>query len=125
MGRRVMKSVVTRLMLSKLCESQRLLDGLENERRGRKRLVEPCPEIAVDEQIHPQQRHQIRQRPPKARLQLQVLEQQQRNQGGPNLNVQRVGRCADRRLHPQILFERVEEELDLPPVLINACHSRI
>src|SRR5580704_18756546 len=107
-------------MLSRLSQSQSLLDRLRRQRWRGKRLMEPRPEVAVDEQIHPQQRDEIRQGPAKARLELQELEQHQGDQRGPDLNVERVGRGADKRFDAQVLFERLEEELDLPPVLINA-----
>ena len=88
--------------------------------RTDKRVMDPRPDIPIDKEVHAQQRDEIRQGPSEARLQLQVFEQQQRNQGGPDLRMEGVGRGADKCLHAQILFERFEKELDLPSILVDA-----
>ena len=44
------------------------------QRRGRIRRMQPRPQVAVGEQFHPQQRHQIGQRPGEPGLQLQVAQ---------------------------------------------------
>src|ERR1035441_9817348 len=41
--------------------------------RGLKGMIDPHPQVTVDEQLLPQQRHQIGKRPAEAGLQLQVL----------------------------------------------------
>ena len=40
-------------------------------------MINPDPQVAVDEQLLPQQRHQILEGPAKSRFHLQVLEGQQ------------------------------------------------
>ena len=39
--------------------------------------------------------------------------------GCPNLDPKRVLACPDKRLHLQVLFQRLEEQLDLPAVLVD------
>ena len=60
-------------MLSELAKGQRALDRLVERRRTGKRVVEPGPQIPIHQEVHPEQRDQIRERPPEARFQLQVL----------------------------------------------------
>ncbi len=49
-------------------------------------IIEPVPHGEVDEDLLPQQRHQIRQTPGEAALELQVLDEQHRDQGGVDLS---------------------------------------
>jgi hypothetical protein len=42
---------------------------------------------------------------------LQVLKQEQCDEGGPDLNLQGIGAGADEGLDAEILFERFEEQL--------------
>ena len=98
--------MITPWMLSELRKAERLLSRLGRDRWGGERLVEPGPEVPVDKQIHAQQRHEIRQRPAEAGLQLQIREEQQGNQRGPDLGVQGVGRRTevnDRRIQAEQL----------------------
>ena len=88
-------------------------------RRGLKGLIEPGEQIAVDEQLLAQQGGEIGQAPAKAGAQLQVLEQEQGNERGPDLNLQSVGAGADERLDAQVLFERLEEQFDLPALAVD------
>src|ERR1700680_4979340 len=67
-----------------------LLGGSEQGRRL-KRLIDPGEQIAVDEQLLAQQGSEIGQAPTEAGPQLQVFEQEQGNQGSPDLNLQGVG----------------------------------
>ena len=60
-------------------------------RRSRKRIVQPRPQIAVEEQLLPQQRRQRRQGPRECRFQLQVLQHQHRDQRRPHLGPDRIG----------------------------------
>jgi len=64
-------------------------------------MIDPKPQIAVDEQLLSQERDQVRQRPTERRLQLQVLDQQHGDQGRPDLRLQRVGRGAGKGLNAQ------------------------
>ena len=41
------------------------------------------------------------------------------DQGCPNLDPKRVLARPDKRLHLQVLFQRLEEQLDLPSVLVD------
>src|SRR5664279_5793133 len=72
--------------------------------RGLKGMIDPHPQVTVDEQLLPQQRHQIGKRPAEAGLQLQVLDQQQGNQRRPDLRLQGIGGSSDEGLHPQVLL---------------------
>ena len=76
-------------------------------------------------QIHAQQRDQIRERPAEARLQLQVLQQQQaRSAPSRSGSARRWREVPDERLDPQVLLQRLEEQLDLPAVLVDARDGR-
>jgi hypothetical protein len=61
------------------------------------------------EEMHPQQRHQVRQRPGEARVQLQLLEEQHRDQRGPDLHLEGIGAGPHEGLDLQVLFQRLEE----------------
>jgi hypothetical protein len=50
---------------------------------------------------------------------MQPLEQEQGDQGCPNLDPKRVLACADERLHFQILLQGLEEQLDLPALFVD------
>ncbi len=93
-------------------------------RRGGEWVVEPGPQVSIGEKIHAQQRHQVRERPPKPRLQLEVLEHEERDQSCPNLHVQRVGGGPDEALDAEVLPQRFEEQLDLPAVLVDPRDGR-
>ena len=73
----------------------------------------------MGEQIHAQQGHQVGQAPAEARAQLQVAQQQHRDQCRPDLGLHRVGRGAHEGLDLQVLLEGLEEQLDLPAVLVD------
>ena len=60
-------------MLSELTERERALDRGGERRRTRERVVEPRPEVAIHQEVHPEQGDQIRERPSEARFQLKVL----------------------------------------------------
>lgn len=61
-------------------------------------LVQPLPKVAVDEDLLPQQSHQIGEAPTPGRAQMQVAQQQHGNQGAPDLNSHRVLAGADESL---------------------------
>src|SRR5437667_9308067 len=111
--------MMTPAMLSELREAQRALGRFWHDRGRGKWLVQPRPEIAIDKEIHAQQRDEIRQRPTEGGFELEVLYQQQRDQGRPDLNVQRVARRAHERLHAEVLFQGLEEEFDLPTIFVD------
>src|SRR5215510_8552246 len=91
---------------------------LLSQQRRCEGFIQPGPEISIDKEIHSQQRGQIRQRPSKLRFHLEVLQNQHGNQCGPNLNVKRIGRCADEGFDPEVLLEGFKEKLDLPSVFV-------
>ena len=76
------------------------------------------------EEIHPQERDEIRQRPAKAGAQLQVLEQQDGDERGPHLDLQGVGAGPHEGLDLQVLLQRFEEQLDLPALLVERRNGR-
>ena len=99
-------------MQGKRCLAQAGLIG----RRGTKRIVQPRPQVAVGEQPHAQQRRQVRQRPTKARSELQLKQQQDGNERAPHLDLDRVGPGAHEGLDLEILFEGLEQRFapDIP-----------
>ena len=50
---------------------------------------------------------------------MQVLEHEQGDQGGPELNLQGVGAGADEGLDAQVLLQRLEKEFNLPALAID------
>ena len=59
---------------------------------------------------------------------MQPASQQPGDQGCPNLNAQRVLARADERLDFQVLLERLEEQFDLPTILVNGgdgCRAKL
>lgn len=77
-------------------------------------LIDPLEQITIDEQLLAQQSREIGQAPAEASPQLQILEQEQSDQGGPDLNLQGVGAGADESFDAQVLLQRLEEEFNLP-----------
>jgi len=69
---------------------------------GRKRFIDPGEQVAIDEPLLAQQSGEIGPTPAKASAQLQVLEQEQRDQSGPDLNLQGVGAGAHEDLDAQV-----------------------
>src|SRR5580658_6344948 len=55
---------------------------------------------------------------------VQPFEQQDLDQGCPNLDAQSVFASAHEALHLEVLFERLEKQLDLPAVLVNGGDRR-
>jgi hypothetical protein len=84
-----------------------------------KGLIDPGEQIAVDEQLLAQQGGEIGQAPAEAGAQLQVLEQEQCDERGPDLNLQSVGAGADEGFDAEVLLERFEEQFDLPALAID------
>ena len=88
-------------------------------RRGVKRAVEPFPQIAIRKEVPPQQRHQIGDGPPPLGTELQIADDEHRDQGGPNLNAHGVGAGADKGFYLELLLEQFEEQLNLPALLVD------
>ena len=96
-----------------------MLGGGVEQRRRLERFIDPGEQVAIDEQLLAQQSGEIGQTPAKASAQLQVLEQEQRDQSGPDLNLQGVGAGAHEGLDAQVLLQRFEEQLDLPALAVD------
>ena len=68
--------------------------------------------------------HEVRERPGEARLELEILQEQDRGQCCPNLRLQGV-RCRPHEgLDLQVLLDGLEEDLDLPAVLVDGGDGR-
>jgi len=91
-----------------------------------KGLIDPGEQIAVDEQLLAQQGGEIGQAPAEAGAQLQILEQEQGDERGPDLNLQSVGAGADEGFDAEVLLERFEEQFDLPALaaMVEAAKRR-
>lgn len=50
---------------------------------------------------------------------MKPLEHEHGNEGCPNLDPKRVLARSDKRLYLQVLFQRLEEQLNLPAVLVD------
>src|SRR2546430_15783322 len=85
-------------------------------RRSFKRLVQPGLQLAVKKGLLAQQSHQIRQRSAIASPQLQVFQQQHRDECCPNLDVQRVGAGAHEGFDAQVLLQIAEQLSDILPI---------
>src|SRR6266852_2245897 len=107
---------------SKNSETQRQLPVMHpRQNRGcNEWVVQPDVQIPIYKQLLPHQRHQIRQRPTVLRPQLQVLQQQDGDQRRPDLRLQRIGTGTHKSLDPQQLLQRLEEQFDLPALLVDA-----
>lgn len=105
-------------MLSKLLE-ERDLGAVDGYRRRFIGFVQPPPEIPVTEKMKPEHGHQVRERPGEGRSETEVLEEQDGDQCCPNLNQESVFRGAHEGLDLEVLFQRLEKDLHLPPVLVH------
>ena len=94
--------------------------GRHQRRRGLEGIVQPGPQVAIDEQLLAQQGHQIGQAPAKRAFQLQVHQQQHRDQRRPDLNLHRVLARADESLDLQSLFQGLEKQFYFPALLVNS-----
>ena len=68
-------------------------------------------------QVHAQQGNLVRQGPREARPQLQVLQEQDGDQRRPDPDLQGVGARPHKGFALEVLLQRLEEQLDRPPVL--------
>ena len=92
-----------RLLSELAAESQghlAIVNALES-RRCLERIVEPFVEVTIDEELLPQQRHQVGEAPAECTLELQVLDQQHGDEGSPYLCLNRVFRAAEEGLELQ------------------------
>ena len=103
--------------LSKSYKGQSKLLRGRNQGRRFHRIVEPLGQVAVGEQVQSQHRGQIGQRPVGLGEVMQPLQQEQGDQGCPNLDAEGILAGADEGLHGQVLRELLKEQLYLPSVL--------
>jgi len=73
----------------------------------------------MNKEIEPQQGDEIGKAPGDAAAHLQIFEQEDGNECCPNLDAYRIGRCADEGLDLEVFFQGLEEEFDLPALLVN------
>jgi hypothetical protein len=106
-------------MLSELDQAQFQLFRLVESRQDFKGFVQPSPEIPMGKEIHPKQGHQIRKRPGEFGPKLEKLEDQHGNQCCPNLNLDGIGTGSDKGLDLEILLEMLEEDFNLPTILVD------
>src|SRR5579872_1414735 len=62
------------------------------------RLIQPSPQVAMDKELLPQERHQIGERPVEGGFQLQETQHQHGDQGRPHLGFDRIGAGAHKGL---------------------------
>jgi hypothetical protein len=105
--------------LSKSRQRERELQRRREQRWRLQRLVQPLDQVAVGEQVEAEQRGQIGQGPIGLGEMMQPFEEQQGDQGCPNLNAERILAGADEGLHGQILLHRFEEQFDLPAFFVD------
>ena len=72
-------------------------------------------QVAIDKQLKAEHRDQIGKGPAECRLQLQVAQHEHRDQGRPDLRVDRVRSGTQERLDLQILFYRFKQRTDILP----------
>ena len=106
-------------MLSQLIPTQIELHEVVPRWCFGKRLVKPFPQVSIDKQVHSKKVNQIGERPSESSFHLEVLNQQHRNHGRPNLSPDRIGGRADEAFDSKILFQHLKEGFDLPPILID------
>ena len=73
----------------------------------------------MGEEIHAQERSEIGQAPTETRGLFQAAQGQHRDQCESKLSFGLIRRGADEGLDLQILFDRLEEQLDLPTILVD------
>ena len=79
-------------------------------------ISQPLGQIAVSKQVQPKHRSQIGQRPVGFGEVMQPFQEEQRDQGCPNLDTKCVLAGADKGLHGQVLLERFEQLNDILPI---------
>jgi len=75
-------------------------------------------------QVEPEHGRQIRQRPFGFRQVMHPFEEQDGDQGCPNLDAQCIFAGADESLHFEVLLQRFEEEFDFPTIFIDGGYRR-
>ena len=112
------------LCLSKLAEVQLELFGKRNDGWRVHGVVEPVRKIAVGKEIHAQHRGEHGKGPRRLGEMMKPFQQQQGDEGCPNLDAQGVFADADEAFDLQVLFERLEKQFDLPAFAVDLGHRR-
>ena len=107
-------------LLSKRLEAQAELLGFGRQRWCVERIVDPFPQIAVGEEVPPKKGYQVRERPVETGAELEVFQEQHGDQGRPDLDLQGIGARPNEGLDLQVLLQGLEEQLNLPAVLVDA-----
>jgi len=105
-------------MLSKTSSEQDLLDLARYERWGLEGVIEPVPQIAISKEIPVQQSYEVGKRPGVLGSELEILYQEHGDQCCPNLDEKGILGSAHEGLDLEVLFQSLEEKLDLPSVLV-------
>jgi len=106
-------------MLSKTGGEEGQLHAVDLCGRTLERCVDSFPEVTIGKQIEAQHSHEIRHRPGKDGSQFENLQEQYGDECGPELHMKCIHAGPPEGLDSQILFDRLEEDLDLPPVFID------
>lgn len=77
------------------------------------------PKVLLGEEVPAQKRDEVGESPFYAAFELKVFEQQHRDEGGPDLSSDRIGGGSDEGLQSEVLFDGLEEQLDLPSLPID------
>ena len=102
--------------LSKSYPGEGELLGNWDQWRGTHGIINPLSQFAIGKQVEAQHRRQIGQRPVGFGEVVQPFQQQQGDQGCPNLDAEGVFAGADEGLHGQILLEGFEQLSDILPI---------
>ena len=73
----------------------------------------------MHKEVQAQESHQIRKAPPQAAAHLEILQEQDRDECCPNLDVHRIGAGSHEGFDFQVLFDGFEEEFNLPALLVD------
>jgi hypothetical protein len=92
--------------------------------RAFERCIQPSKQVAIDEQLMPEQSRKVRQRPPERGQQLQVAQDEHGDERRPDLRLDRVGVRSEEGFDLQILLYRLKKQLDLPPVFVDRSNRR-
>ncbi len=105
--------------LSKSSEGQGKLVKCGDQGRRFHRFVEPLGQLPVGKEVEAKHARQVGQRPVGLGEVMQPFEQEQGDQGCPNLDPQGVFAGTHEGLHGQVLLQGFEEQLDLPAFLVD------
>lgn len=84
-----------------------------------KGCIEPRPQVPIGQQVEAEQRGQVRKTPGPRGLERQKFQQQHRDQRDPDLHLHGILTGAHERLDFEVLLQGLEEEFDLPALLLD------